>query len=439
MIIVYTEQDTPRLRFILTQLLCRIAGTEFFITRDRMEYNASVLPGICYCNEFPGRGIWVQPSGLLEEDHWKPISPSYSFLEDGMGILFPSVTSSGRNFPFDLFSASFYLLTRYEEYFSKDLDGHGRYLPTSSILYLLNGLQIPWVELWFRLFQKRFLEMYPDYAFSCRKPRVEITHDIDHPFLYRNKGLFLSLYGMARDVRNGQFRAVKMRIKTLFHWSEDPYFNLIYLREIGMKNGFNPLFFIHAGPFGKFDRKTLYPSARYIKVLKKIAQGSTLGLHPSYCSDSKSELIAGEKKRLEKWIEKKVTKSRQHYLRFNFPETPRALLDAGIRHDYSLGYSEECGFRAGTSIPFPFFDLELNRETDLMLHPLVAMDVTLKREMSPEEAKRKILFLHAQCRKVGGDFTLLIHNSSLGNVDGWDGWKEMYELLLKELSKRKGV
>lgn len=434
MIIVYTEQENPRLDFILTQLINRIAGSEFSTTTKREEYLKSSLPGICYCQEYAGRGLWVLPSGLLGEKTWRPLVPSQSALKNGTPILFPTGSFPG-SFPWDLFSAAFYLLTRYEEYYSRDTDIHGRYLPTSSVLHQMGCLQIPIIEVWMQYFRERFLELYPDCCFPPRNHRIQLTHDIDHPFLYRNKGILLTTYGLVRDLLKGRFGAARTRLKVLLYLQEDPYFNLVYLKKIGQKNGFNPLFFIHAGPYGKYDRKNVYSSLRYEKTLKKLSQESNLGLHPSYGSHSKAEAIRRERERLERWIGKKVKISRQHYLRFTFPETPRALLDAGIHQDYSLGYSHECGFRAGTSVPFPFFDLESNQETDLMLHPLIAMDVTFKRDlgMSPSDTKKKILFLNEQCRTAGGDFTLLIHNSSLVHFDGWEGWKEMYETLLKEL------
>ncbi len=435
MIIVYTEKETSRLRFVLDQLIVRALGMRYSLTTDREEYLSSVLPGICYTGENLGRGLWMIPFGLLEEKGWKPLVPAVLSLDDGMPVLFPAEEISG-NAPFDLFSASFYLLSRYEEYYSTDLDEHGRYQYTASVLYRMNSLEFPLVDRWTQWLDRYLKVMYPTLAIPGRKHRVVITHDIDHSYLYRNKGFIINIYGLLRDMLHNRMDAVGTRLRTLAHLQEDPYFNIPYLLRTDLGNGFSPHFFIHAGPYGKYDRKAVYPSWRYRKIMRVLAQECEVGLHPSYCSDSKLKLIRKEHKRLECWLDKVVYSSRQHFLRFTFPDTFRVLLKAGIRKDYSVGYSHACGFRAGTSIPFPFFDLETNVETSLMLHPLVVMDVTLKRDrgLSSTEARETILRFNAVCRYYGGDFTLLMHNSSLSDQEGWDGWRAMYDRLLQDLS-----
>jgi hypothetical protein len=44
--------------------------------------------------------------------------------------------------PFDIFSAAFYLLSRYEEYLPHELDEYGRYSHTGSIAYKEDFLKI---------------------------------------------------------------------------------------------------------------------------------------------------------------------------------------------------------------------------------------------------------------------------------------------------------
>jgi hypothetical protein len=124
--------------------------------------------------------------------------------------------------------------------------------------------------------------------------------------------------------------------------------------------------------------------------------------------------------------------SRQHFLKLRFPETYRRLLDVGIREDWSMGYADETGFRASIATPFPWFDLERNEETPLIIHPFQAMDVTLNQylKLSPEAALERLKSLINRTKSVGGTFTTLWHNDNLAEMDNWKGWRMVYENLL---------
>ncbi len=137
---------------------------------------------------------------------------------------------------------------------------------------------------------------------------------------------------------------------------------------------------------------------------------------------------------LLKGIQKKeVYNSRQHYLRFTIPNTYRSLIEAGIRHEYSLGYAETIGFRAGTSFPFQWFDLERNEVTALQIHPFCIMDVSLKNylNLSSQEAIKTIQTMLDEIQKVNGHFISIWHNESLSNYLDWKGWSEVYESIFE--------
>ena len=132
-------------------------------------------------------------------------------------------------------------------------------------------------------------------------------------------------------------------------------------------------------------------------------------------------------------LNKKILHARQHFLKLNFPETYRNLIDQGIQHDHSLGYHDAIGFRAGTSNPFYWFDLDKNQATELMIHPLLAMDVTLKKylKLQSDQAITEVKKLIDQCKEVDAPFSLLWHNSSFYEAEGWGSWKEVYVEIVK--------
>ena len=170
--------------------------------------------------------------------------------------------------------------------------------------------------------------------------------------------------------------------------------------------------------------------------MRRLEQSSTTGLHPSYAASRDPELVGIEKARLEDCLKRPINRSRQHYLRLRIPETYRNLLRHGIRADYTMGYGDGVGWRAGTNQPFPWYDLEKEKETRLRVHPFAAMDVTLRNYLgfTAEEAERAVLSIYTAALPYGGPFMLLWHNSSFAPDYGWEDWKDMYVRLVERLS-----
>ena len=111
------------------------------------------------------------------------------------------------------------------------------------------------------------------------------------------------------------------------------------------------------------------------------------------------------------------------------PETYQAWESAGIKHDYTMGYADEPGFRAGMARPFHFYDLSRERRTGLSIVPFQVMDGTLRqyRLLTPEASIAVIRSLVNATRRVGGLFVSVWHNTSLSESNGWEGWRKVFE------------
>jgi hypothetical protein len=116
------------------------------------------------------------------------------------------------------------------------------------------------------------------------------------------------------------------------------------------------------------------------------------------------------------------------------PDSYRSLATAGIAEDYSMGFPEEPGFRAGIARPFCFYDVSGDIPTKVRIIPFQVMDVTLYnyKNLDPVPALEIILRLIYETRKVGGLFVSLWHNTSLLESPEWKGWRELFEKMLKE-------
>jgi hypothetical protein len=201
-------------------------------------------------------------------------------------------------------------------------------------------------------------------------------------------------------------------------------------------------------------------------AIRKIREIAKLGLHPSLHNESNLGkglsislgTISTEihekniKNRLhafslnywkdeKDWLEQiselvPIVHSRQHYIHVLMPETYRQLIQLGILHDWSMGYAQDLGYRAGTGLPFLWYDLLEEKTTTLCIHPFSVMDVTLKnyRSMLPEEAKRITFEMKCMCAVIGVPFTFIVHNESLSEKQGWEGWHNVFLSWRDELS-----
>lgn len=196
------------------------------------------------------------------------------------------------------------------------------------------------------------------------------------------------------------------------------------------------MFFYHCGTFGKRDKRTLLPSRRYKKIRQSLERQVTSGLHPSYNASQQWWRFQLENGALKHCLGKSDTAHcRFHYLRFTLPDTYEKLIKEGFQSDWSLCYSNDPGFRAGTSFPFQFYNLERDEERPLTLYPTVVMDKSLRNnlKLSIAESEAYILSLSGKVQAVQGHFITLFHNEHLTDEMDWQGWKDLYQRVIDSM------
>jgi hypothetical protein len=104
----------------------------------------------------------------------------------------------------------------------------------------------------------------------------------------------------------------------------------------------------------------------------------------------------------------------------------------GFRKDYSLGYADQPGFRAGTAHPFFFFDLGKNLYTDYKLVPFAYMDGTFNEylHLSVEESCAIVGNLAREVKRYGGVFCFIWHNETIAGNGKWEGWPALFDYTL---------
>jgi hypothetical protein len=418
-IIIFTIKITNRLQYTVDWVFNNQLGSNIKITTDENEYLNSELPKINYSPQPMSKNeIWIKPHALLFE--YKTHDFTFSSLSD---------------FNDDPLALIFFLLSRYEEYTAPPsvMDAHGRYSARVSFSKKNNILYQPIVNQQVVYLKNKIAEKFLHIIFKKQEYQFQPTFDIDMAWRYRNKGFWRTGGGVLKDIFNLNFKNINHRQKVLRGVLQDPddTYDIIFKMHKGVKQP--PIFFWLLGDYAKYDDNIDVKNIEFQRLIKNISEKYAVGIHPSYRSNQAVNFIKKEKARLEKMIGMSVTKSRQHFLKLRFPETYRRLLEVSISDDYSMGYADDIGFRAGTATPFPWYDIENEAITHLIIHPFQLMDVTLKDylKLTPDQAINNIQQIKEAIKAVGGTFTTLWHNPSVSDTGDWKNWLNVYENCLE--------
>jgi hypothetical protein len=429
-LLVYTSRRTPRIAFIFNLLLRDIAGVDFRLTHNAQEFSFYDGPKLSYCDQPINNEIFFFASRLLFE---KGIEDQQINVFEWKGIPVFFGTHPKYVMPFDPFAASFYLVSRYEEYLPHIKDEHMRFSPQQSLAYQKGFLQLPLVNIWAQELKNILAKHYPRLTFREQHYRYLSTFDIDSAYAYKEKGLMRQMGAFTLDLFSLNFQRISERIRVLMRREKDPYDTYDWQLSMVRKYKLKQLYFFLVGDYGEFDKNISLESSRKMQsLIKSLADYADIGIHPSYASNLNRKQVKKELKRLNKVLKREVTKSRQHFLKVTFPDTYRTLIELDIEEDYSMGYASEIGFRASICTPFNFYDLDLDIETRLKLIPFMLMDGTMKdyMKLSPEQAIEKARKLVDEVKKVNGKFVTLWHNQSVNDRDEWKGWRSVYETIV---------
>lgn len=432
MILIYTEEITPRLIYTAKLIFTEILKVEFSFTTNSSDFTKSDMPKFNYSDKKFGNEFYIKPHQLLFSKEL--IKPDFdSIWYNSEEYFFESSKES--DLPFDLLAASFYLVTRFEEYFETERDKFNRYQAEKSILFKNNLLKKPVVNIWANLLAEKLTEKFPKLVFPKLKFEFYSTIDIDNAWAYLHKGFWRSSGAFFKAIINGNFTETKGRIKVWLGFEEDPYDTYYFLNSDFKGNEKKVMFFFLLGDYARYDKNISHRNRHFRKLIQTIKGKYTVGIHPSYLSGKKkgSKNLQSEIQRLEEITGSKVNKSRQHFLQLSFPETYRRLIKAGIEEDFTMGYPSQTGFRAGICTPFYFYDLEKESTTNLKIVPFQVMDVTLHDYMglTPEEATSEIDRLMQEVKNVGGTFVSIWHNETITDRGGWKGFREVFEKMNK--------
>ncbi len=416
-ILIYNQFKSNSLTYTIDFLSEWFESIEFEIIHSLDSLSDSENFFINYTENRVDRSIHLPNAGLLKD----------GFEMSDFDSFQTQLEFENSSFNFDFLSAIFYLISRAEEYQNPKFDKHGRYEPEESILWKKGLLEEPLIDKWIISFIDIVNREFGLQLKLKHKFEFQSTLDIDHMFAYQHKPLPIKLGSFVKDVLKMKFIKLKRRFS-----SKDPFDTYSEIFDFHDTLGFKLIVFILCSVRSKFDKSLSPDNKESIYRIQSISDRNDVGIHPSYKSNSNPIKIENEKKLLESIVSKSISSSRQHYLRIKFPLTYRSLIEAGINNDYSMGYPSKIGFRAGTSRPFLWYDLLKDEITTLRIYPFQIMDVTLKSylKLTPDEALKSSIDLIKKIKEVSGYCSIIWHNSSFYELEGWKDWGETYRNIL---------
>ncbi|MBK6992930.1 MAG: polysaccharide deacetylase family protein [Chitinophagaceae bacterium] len=433
-VIVYATDITPRLKYILDFISNEITVEQLLITDNKNEFSNAETAKINYSStRITDNECWIKPHGLLAENNITEQSIGCFEWNDSNAFF-----KTEGDFPFDIFAASFYLLSRYEEYLPHEKDMYGRYAHENSLAFREIFLNIPLVNQWLQVFKKVLKQQFPSFALKNTFFKFQQTYDIDEAFSYKHKGWFRNAGGAVKDVLKGNWSKVGLRQKVLSNKVKDTYDSYEWMDELHQQYNLKPnYFFLVPEKNGQYDKNILPANTAMQSLIKQHADKYTVGIHPSWQSGDEHSLLGKEIKILEGISGKTVTTSRQHFIRFTLPDTFRRLVEAGIKDDYSMGYGSINGFRASVASSFYWYDLVKEEQTELLLYPFCYMEANsfYEQKVSSQQALEEMLHYLNEVKKVNGTLITLWHNTFLGTNPFFVGWREVYQQFIKEAAR----
>jgi hypothetical protein len=424
--LIYSHTVSTRLQYICKFIFQEQLGAGMSLTIDSESFKNYDGPKINYSDlVMEGNMINIPNHSLLFE---KTISSQTieCFETNGYKAFFKT---EGSDFSFDIFAASFYLLSRYEEYLPHEKDMYGRYAYQNALAFKEGFLEQPLINRWINDFATTLKTIFPGITFQQPAFKYIATYDIDIAWSFKSKGLLRNIGGFIKSPSLD-------RIGVLARLQKDPFDSYTFIKKLNTRLTTTAVyFFLMATSRSSYDKNISPYDHRMWQLIKKHAKLFNIGLHPSWKSNEKTELVKKEKKILETAAGITVTQSRQHYIKFSLPETFQQLLDNSITDDYSMGYGSINGFRASVASSFFWYNLQTDTATPLRLHPFCFMDANSfhEQKQNAEESYTELMHYYQACKKINGQLITIFHNNFLGTDKLFVGWREMYEKFISQL------
>ena len=430
-LLIYIPKITVRHQYIFGLVFNELYKVEYKLTDDKQSYLTAQASKLNYSlSPIAEDELFIEAHSLLNERGINEVSIQMGEHE-GCSVFFQ--TSNESAFGYDIFAASFYLVSRYEEYLPHLKDKYNRYMAEESLAFKHNFLQKPVVNIWAKHLIGVLQGKFPDLKIKSPQFKYISTIDIDNAYLYKGKGFMRSVAFLLKAIVRFDVEVLKMAVAVSTKKRKDPFDTYSLQFNLQNKYKLDVRYFVLLGDYGLNDKNISHTNSSFQALVKRLADLAPVGIHPSFGSNIKEKQLAIEVKRLEDIQKREVTFSRQHFLQLSLPKTYKRLIEVGITDDYTMGYASVMGFRAGIASPFTFYNLDMEQILPITIHPFAIIDDTLNFNMklNPDEVVLQLNEIIQEVKQVNGTLISIWHNDTFSDNGVWKGWRNVYEDMVK--------
>ncbi len=431
-LIIFIPNLTSRHQYIFKLVFNDIYKVDYELTDNIDYYINSNKNKINYSDTtILETEFFIQAHGLLDQ---KGVSEIEIIITQG-NIPFFFASNSEESYPFDIFSASFYLVTRYEEYLPHLKDNYNRYKAEESLAYRYGFLDKPIVNIWLKDFIHSIKSRFSSLFVVSPKFKYISTIDIDTAFLYKAKGFVRSIAFLFKALWSFDIKSLQFAFLVIAKKRKDPFDTYSLQINLQKKYNIDVRYFILLADYGLNDKNISHNNMSFQTLIKGLADLAPVGIHPSFGSNINQGKLFLEIKRLENIQKRETSFSRQHFLQLSLPETYVRLCDAGITDDFTMGYSNQLGFRAGIATKFLFYNLDTEQMLPITIHPFSISDTVLRYSLGlrPDNSIERIQAIIDEVKRIDGTLITVWHNDTFSNIGDWKGWKNIYEDMIKQI------
>ena len=423
MILVYSHKITPRLTYIFRQIFIRILELPVDFTSSIEKFVSHSGPKLSYTHQPLGKEFFIACDDLLFQQGIQEVSIEVSNWA-GLPAFFKMGKTS--QLPYDVFAASFYLMSRYEEFLPHIKNEQGAFLAYQSLASKNSFLEMPLIDLWAVRLKDKLHEFFPELPHvSWEKPKFQPIISVVNPYQYQKKSLLIIIADTLTALWRFDFFAIIEQYLVLLGLKKDPYNNFEELEALFKEFNTSPLYFFLFAKNTFYDRGVSISNFSFRKLIKNTADLNQVSLLASYSSQEESKSLNRERDQLKKLIIKKIDSVRFNYGLLSASSGYYNLLEHEIQKDYSMGYTEEIGYRASTAVPFYFYDLNNDLQTSLKIHPVVAEESGLRR-FSDRKAFKRLEELYKNLPTRSAFHGVSFSNAVLNSGAMKNNWRDQF-------------
>ena len=427
-ILVYVPKENSRINYVFKHICKRILRLDVKFTTKVEPFIAFKGIKFSYAKKQLGKEVFVEQYGLLGEQGFSDKEIKVSKW-NGIPCFFK--TSSKSSIAYDIFSASFYMLTRYEEYQPYVKDSKEGFPIKESIAYQNEFLDRPVVDEWAYAFREVLKAKFPNHEFPERKPKQKTIIAVEEVFGYAQKGFVRQLGGFFKDLSQFQFKLIAKRILAVARYQSDPLYVYDDIVDFYQDNGYPMHFMFQLSNYSRYSKNLSYNRTTYQRIIKSIGDYADLGLLLGFEATQEAEVLIKEKKRWEQIVNRELDNVLINRHSINFPDAYKNMEKLNLSEDFSMGFKKSLGFRAGTCTPFLFYDLDLEQLLPLTVYPSAFNSIALD-HIEVDEVIDEIKHIKERIDNVNGYFLGIFENKDF--VDNFEDKmaKEIIQLIHDE-------